>query len=176
MAENRVKVLAGNVLKVANNTSNTLTAELGVDFDKQEVVSELSALADLLRDSGVWNIEEIGLGHLAYRNLCEEFRKNALKESLLILANTVKNKDEGSSDSQLISNIGRLDGSPLVVAIRFVEVSRKLLKASEKRANMLEAQFNGVDPQAEAQRIQELFQILKDQIGSLGTEGDTTCS
>lgn len=176
MAENRVKVLAGNVLKVANNTSNTLTAELGVEFDKQEVVSELSALADLLRDSGVWNIEEIGLGHLAYRNLCEEFRKSALKESLLILANTLKNKDEVSSDSQLISNIGRLDGSPLVVAIRFVEVSRKLLKASEKRANMLEAQFNGVDPQAEAQRIQELFQILKDQIGSLGTEGDTTCS
>jgi hypothetical protein len=176
MADHRVKVLAGNVLKIASSISSTLNNDLGEEFDKQEVVTEFSGLSDLLRSSGVWNEDEIGLGPQAYRNLCEEFRKCALKESLQNLSSAIKSREEGGSDSQLIGFAGRLDASPLIVANRFIEFSRKLLKVSEKRARMLEGQFDGVDPQVEIERIQELLVGLCTEIASLGTEGEATCS
>ncbi|MCY1555665.1 hypothetical protein D9M68_923440 [compost metagenome] len=72
--------------------------------------------------------------------------------------------------------MGRLDGTSLIVATRFVEAARKVVKASEKRAKMLEDQFQGVDPQAEVKKIQGLLTGLIQEIGSMGAEGDAACS
>jgi hypothetical protein len=66
-------------------------------------------------------------------------------------------QEESNDGAQLIVRIGRFDGSALIVATRFVEASLKLLKASDKRAKTLEEQFNGVDPQAEVERIQGIL-------------------
>lgn len=178
MAELRVKAQARKVLQIATNIRTRLTSELGVDFDKQEVVEELRSLSDLLRDSGFWNADEIGVGHQAYRNLCEEFRKSALRESLAILSDAGNSEglEESNDYAQLIVRMGRFDGSALIVATRFVELSRKLVKASDKRAKTLEEQFNGVDPQEEVERIQGLLAGLGIEIASMGSEGETACS
>lgn len=178
MAEPRVKAQARKVLQIAMGIRTRLTSELGVDFDKQEVVEELRSLSDLLRDSGFWNADEIGMGHQAYRNLCEEFRKSALKESLAILSDVghSEGQEESNDDAQLIVRIGRFDGSALIVATRFVELSRKLVKASNKRAKTLEEQFKGVDPQAEVERIQGVLAGLSLEIASMGSEGKAACS
>jgi hypothetical protein len=178
MSELRVKAQARKVLQIATSIRTRLTSELGVDFDKQEVVEELLSLSDLLRDSGFWNADEIGTDHLAYRNLCEEFRESALRESLAILsdAGNSEGQEETNDDAQLIARMGRFDGSALIVATRFVELSRKLVKVSDKRAKTLEEQFNGVDPQAEVERIQGLLAGLSQEIASIGSEGETACS
>lgn len=178
MAELRVRAQARKVLQIAMGIRTRLTSELGVDFDKQEVVEELRSLSDLLRDSGFWNADEIGMGHQAYRNLCEEFRKSALRESLAILSDVgnSEGQEESNDDAQLIVRMGRFDGSALIVATRFVELSRKLLKASDKRAKTLEEQFNGVDPQAEVERIQGVLAGLSLEIALMGSEGETACS
>lgn len=178
MAEPRVKAQARKVLQIAMGIRTRLTSELGVDFDKQEVVEELRSLSDLLRDSGFWNADEIGMGHQAYRNLCEEFRKSALKESLAILSDVghSEGQEESNDDAQLIVRIGRFDGSALIVATRFVELSRKLVKASNKRAKTLGEQFKGVDPQAEVERIQGVLAGLSLEIASMGSEGKAACS
>jgi hypothetical protein len=178
MAEPRVKAQARKVLQIATSIRTRLTSELGVDFDKQEVVDELRSLSDLLRDSGFWNADEIGMGHQAYRNLCEEFRKSALRESLAILSDVGNNEgqEESNDDAQLIVRMGRFDGSALIVATRFLELSRKLVKASDKRAKTLEEQFNGVDPQAEVEHIQGMLTGLSLEIASMGTEGEAACS
>ncbi|WP_420995167.1 protein DpdH [Cupriavidus sp. 30B13] len=175
MSEARVKLLVRKVLQGASNIRTRLTAELGDNFDKQEIAEELRALADQLKESGVWNVAEIGLGHMAFKNLCEEFRSGALREALSVLANTGEG-EEGQSDGQLVSRVGRFDVHPLIVASRFVEVARKVVRASEKRAKGLEDQFQGVDPQAQASEIQTLFENLLNEMGALGIEGETACS
>lgn len=178
MAELRAKAQARKVMQIATSIRTRLTAELGVDFDKQEVVEELRSLSDLLRDSGFWNADEIGMGHQAYRNLCEEFRKSALRESLAILSDVGNREgpEESNDDAQLVVRMGRFDGSALIVATRFVELSRKLVKASDKRAKTLEEQFNGVDPQTEVERIQGILTGLSLEIASIGSEGEAACS
>lgn len=178
MTESRVKVQARRVLDRAISIRAQLTTELGEDFDKQEVVEELRALSDQLKNAGVWNADEIGIGHQAFRNLCEEFRKNPLKEALVILGSTGvgEESEDGKGEAQLINRMGRLDGTSLIVATRFVEAARKVVKASEKRAKMLEDQFKGVDPQAEAEKIQGLLTGLIEEIGSMSAEGEAACS
>ena len=178
MAEPRVKVQARRVLQSANSVRIRLMAEMGEDFDKQEVVEELRALSDQLKAYGAWNEEEIGMGHQAFRNLCEDFRKSALGEALLMLRNAGdgEGSEESRGEAQLISRMGRFDVHSMIVATRFVEVARKVVKVSDKRAKMLEEQFKGVNPQEEVARIQGLLTGLIKEIGSLGIEGEVACS
>lgn len=175
MSEARVMLLVRKVLQGAGNIRTKLTAELGDNFDKQEIAEELRALADQLKESGVWNVDEIGMGHIAFKNLCEEFRSGALREALSVLANS-GGGEEGQSDGQLVSRMGRFDVHPLIVASRFVEAARKVVRASDKRAKGLEDQFQDVDPQAKANEILILFASLLDELDTLGMEGETTCS
>ena len=174
MGEARVRVLARNVLQSATSIRTRLMAELGEEPDKQAIADEFKTLADQLRRTGVWNTEEIGMGHPAFRTLCEDFRSSALQEALATLDKTGEGdgQEEAKGEAQLINRMGRFDVQPLIVATRFVEASRKVLKLSDKRAKTLEEQFRGVDPQAEAQRIQSLFTGLLQEIDSLGLEGE----
>lgn len=178
MGEPRVKVQARKVLQSANSIRTRLTAEVGGNFDKQAIADEFKILADQLRGTGVWNSEEIGMGHPAFRTLCEEFRGSALREALAILGNTGEGdgQEDAKGEAQLINRMGRFDVHSLIVAIRFIEASRKVLKVSDKRAKMLEEKFMGVDPQTEVARIQELLAGLIQEIDSMGMEGETACS
>ncbi|MBU9187919.1 protein DpdH [Burkholderia gladioli] len=175
MSEARVTLLVRKVVQGACNIRTKITAELGDNFDKQEIAEELRALADQLKESGVWNEGEVGMGHIAFKNLCEEFRSGALREALSLLANS-GDEEEGRSDGQLVSQMGRFDVRPLIVASRFVEAARNVVRASEKRAKGLEDQFQGVDPQAQASEIQTLFENLQNEMDTLGAGGETACS
>lgn len=175
MSEARVKLLVRKVLQGAGVIRTKLTAELGENFDKQEIAEELRALADQLKDSGVWNLAEIGIGHQTFKNLCAEFRSGALRDALSVITNC-EDGEEGQSDSQLVSRMGRFDVHPLIVAARFVDVARKVVRASEKRAKGLEDQFSGVDPLAKAGEIQNLFESLMNEMNALGLEGEIACS
>ncbi|MFT2158562.1 protein DpdH [Pseudomonas putida] len=175
MADARVKLLVRKVLQGAGIIRSKLAAELGDNFDKQEIAEELKALADQLKESGVWNLAEIGIGHAGFKKLCEDFRSGALRDTLSVIANAQEG-EEGQNEGQLISRIGRFDVYPLIVAARFVEVARRVVHASEKRAKGLEDQFEGVDPQAKASEIQDLFQNLTNEMDALESEGDVACS
>ncbi|CAE6858482.1 protein DpdH [Paraburkholderia domus] len=175
MSEVRVKALACKVSQQASSIRTKVVAELGETFDKQEIVDEIKALADELKESGVWNTEEIGMGHIAFKNMCEDFRSCALRESIAVLAASGEG-EEGASEIQLISRMGRFDIHPLIIASRFVEAARKVVRAAEKRAKSLEEQFKGVDPQGTAGEIQTLFQDLVNEMSALGMEGKATCS
>ncbi|TDV02650.1 protein DpdH [Paraburkholderia caballeronis] len=174
MSEPRVKALARKVSQKATNNRTNVTAELGDTFDKQAVTEELKALADQLKDSGVWNTDEIGVSHIAFRTICDEFRGCALREALSVLAASGEG-EEGANESQLVSRMGRFDIHPVLIASRFVETARKVVRAAEKRAKSLEEQFKGVDPQAKAGEIQALFQQLVNEMNALGAEGETAC-
>lgn len=175
MSEARVKVLVRKVWQGAGNIRTKLTAELGDNFDKQEIAEELRALAEQLKSSAVWSVDEIGIGHVAFRNLCEEFRSGALRESLSMLANSGE-EEEKLSDDQLVSRMGRFDIYPLIVASRFVEVARKVVRASDKRAKGLEEQFQGVSPKEQASEILGLFERLMSEMDALVVEGEGACS
>lgn len=175
MSEARVKVLVRKVWQGASNIRTQLTAELGDNFDKQEIAEELRALADQLKTSGVWSMDEIGIGHAAFRNLCEEFRSGALRESLSMLANSGEG-EEKLSDDQLVSRMGRFDIYPLIVASRFAQAARKVVRASDKRAKALEEQFQGVSPKEQASEILGLFERLMSEMDALAVEGESACS
>jgi hypothetical protein len=68
--------------------------------------------------------------------------------------------------------MGRLDVNPLIVAASFAEAARKVIRASEEQASTLEAQFKGVDPEAQAAEIQELFRFLINKLDSFSAEGE----
>jgi hypothetical protein len=175
VGESRVKQQVRKVWQEAKGIRTKLTAELGENFDKQEIAEELRALADQLKESGVWSLDDIGIGHPNFKSLCEEFRSSALREALAALANSGE-REEGQNDGQLISRMGRFDVHPLIVAMRFVEVARKVVRASEKRAKGLEDQFQGVDPQTQASQIQTMLVNLLHEMDALGMKGETACS
>jgi hypothetical protein len=60
----------------------------------------------------------------------------------------------------------------VIVAARFVQVARKVIKASEKRVRILEDQYKGLDPQGEIERIKDLLIGMLNEINELGTEGE----
>lgn len=175
MSEVRVKAQARKVLQVAGTIRAKMIAELGDNFDKQEIAEEFRALSDQLKEFGAWPADDIGISHPAFKCLCEEFRSGALLESLSMLSNFGEG-DVGVNDAKLITYMGRFDVRPLIVSGRFVEVARKVVRASERRAKSLEDQFQGVDPQAQASQIQSLFDSLLDEMDVLSETGETACS
>ena len=99
-------------------------------------------------------------------------------ETLHILGNFYLASGDGKTAkkiyrcAQLINRMGRLDVNPLIVAGSFVETARKVIRAAEKQASALEAQFEGVDPQAQAAEIQELFRSVINELDSFSAKGE----
>jgi hypothetical protein len=171
MTETRVNLQARKVLQEANSIRSKLVSELGESFDKQAIVNELKALADQLNGSGVWPTQDIGMGTIAFKNRCDEFRSVAIREALVTLSSAgEEGADQG--DAQLLSRMGRLDVNPLIVAASFTETARKVIRASEKQASALETQFVGVDPQTQAVEIQALFRTLTNTLDSFAEQGE----
>lgn len=171
MSEPRVKPLARKVLQEASFIRRKLEAELGENFDKQRIIEEFKALADQLGENGVWPTQEIGSGTAAFKKRCDELWAVPISEVLTMLTNADKDGIE-QEDAQLINRMGRLDVNPLIVAASFVETARKLIRAAEKQASALEAQFEGVDPRAQAAEIQELFQSVINELDSFSAKGE----
>lgn len=123
-------------------------------------------------EMGTWPTQDIGMGAVVFKKRCDEFRVAAVGMSLTTLANAGEEGTE-QGDAQLLSKMGRLDVNPLIVASGFADVARKVVRAAERHASALEAQFEGVDPQAQAAEIQELFQNLLDELDSFSAEGES---
>jgi len=172
MKETRIAPSARKALKEATSISKKLVAEFGEDFDKNEIVDELKGLADQWGEMGTWPTQDIGMGAVVFKKRCDEFRVAAVGMSLTTLANAGEEGTE-QGDAQLLSKMGRLDVNPLIVASGFADVARKVVRAAERHASALEAQFEGVDPQAQAAEIQELFQNLLDELDSFSAEGES---
>jgi hypothetical protein len=156
------------------SVKNKLIIEIGENFEKQEIVDELKGLADQFSSSGAWPTDEIGMGAIAFKNRCDEFRASAIRESLSMLLNVIE-EGSGQVDPQFLSKIGRLDANPLTIAIGFSEVARKVVRAAEKRASALESQFEGVDPKAQVEEILEQFNILLAKLDTFSNEGESPC-
>lgn len=171
MGEPRVKPLARRVLQEATSIRTKLEAELGENFDKQRIIEEFKALADQLGENGAWPTQDIGSGTAAFKKRCDELWAVPISEVLTMLSNAVKDGTE-QEDAQLINRMGRLDVNPLIVAGSFVETARKVIRAAEKQASALEAQFEGVDPQAQAAEIQELFRSVINELDSFSAKGE----
>lgn len=171
MTEARVNLQARKVLQEANSIRAKLVADLGEGFNKQEIVDELKALAEQLGGSGVWPTQDIGMGTIAFKKRCDEFRAVAIREALATLSSAGEEGTE-QGNAQQIGWVGRLDVNPLIVADSFAETARKVIRAAERQALALEAQFEGVDPQAQASGIQELFHSLINELDSFAAEGD----
>lgn len=171
MGEARITPLARRALQEATSIRNRLIAEFGESFDKQEIVEELKSLADQLGGIGAWPTQDIGMGTAAFKNRCDDFRASAVGGSLATLANAGEEGTE-QGDPQLLSRMGRLDVNPLIVATGFAEVARKVVRAAERHASTLEAQFEGVDPRAQAAEIQDLLRILLSDLDSFSAEGE----
>ncbi|WP_274381319.1 protein DpdH [Alcaligenes faecalis] len=170
MADTRVRVRVRKVLKEANALRTRLITELGENFKKQQVVDELKMLADELSKNGVWPTGEIGMGAIAFKNRCDEFRAMAIGEALTTLSNAGEGELEAITEQQT-AWVGRLDVLPLIVADGFTDLAVKVLRAAKTQAATLEAQFQGVDPEAQASKVQELFQSLIGELESFSHEG-----
>lgn len=171
MGEARVTPLAQRFLKEATSIKNKMIIEFGENFEKQEIVDELKGLADQFSSSGAWPTDEIGMGAIAFKNRCDEFRASAIRESLSMLLNVIE-EGGGQVDPQFLSKIGRLDANPLTIAIGFSEVARKVVRSAEKRASALESQFEGIDPKAQVDEILEQFNILLAKLDTFSNEGE----
>lgn len=171
LGEKRVTPLARKALHEALSIKEKILSDFGEDFDKNKVVEELKGLADQLNGMGSWPTQEIGMGTAAFKNRCEEFRAAAVGLSIATLANVVEEEPEEES-TQLLSRIGRLDLNPLIIASGFADLSRQVVRCAEKQASALESQCEGVDPQAQAAEINDLFQNLLNQLDSFKTEGE----
>lgn len=169
LRESPAKTKANNVLKVATTIRTALTDEFGESFDKQVIVDEFEAMADQLGECGAWNDQQIGMGKQAFKNRCKDFGKAAVREALDTLSSAV---DEG--DAQFLSRMGRLNLNPLIVASNFLEKARLVIRVASRHAEMLETQFNNVNPAAEAAEIQEVLQNLSLELDSFAVKGEAS--
>lgn len=172
MSENRVNPLARKALEEATSFRRRLIAEFGESFDKHEIADEFKTLADQLGRIGAWPAQDLGMRTADFKKLCDDFRAGAVGGALDTLANAGE-EEADQRGPQLLSRMGRLDVNPLIVAAKFADVARKVVRAAERHASALEAQFEGVDPQAQAAEIQELFQNLLGELDSFSAEGES---
>ena len=173
LRESVVKIKAKNVFKEATSIRTTLIAELGKSFDKQEIVDEFEALADQLGECGAWSDQEIGIGKVAFKNRCKEFRAVAVMEALATLSNAV-DEDTEQSDALLLNHAGRLNVNPLIVAANFVEKARSIVRVASRHAGTLERQFEGVNPDAEAVEIREVLGNLTYELNTFAVAGEAS--
>lgn len=171
MSEMRVTPPARKALEEATSIRSRLIAEFGESFDKHEIADELKTLADQLGSLGAWPAQDVGMRTAEFKKLCDDFRAGAVGGALDTLANAGEEETD-KGDPLLLSRMGRLDVNPLIVAAKFADVARKVVRAAERHASALEAQFEGVDPQAQAAEIQELFRSLLDELDSFSMEGE----
>lgn len=169
MIESKVNVRAKRVLEEANKIRDVLVVEFGVVFEKQIIVDALKSLADALR--GNWNQDEIGQSLTSFKNLCDDFRKSALIDTLEKLKLSAEFDDTKNENNEL-SRIAQLDINPLIVAQSFISFSKRVISSAQRYVASREGETRGVDPKARVLEIQEVFTSVLDDIEVLESKGE----
>ena len=155
----------------AKRIQNFILKELGVDFDKQQVINGLKELATSLSEMGVWSSYDIGLSTREYTALCENFRLTAIKESLEKITQMGESSSEDQSPKKKIINCAQLSLLPLVTTERFLFNSSKLIRAADQQAQILEAKYQGIDPNEKATELINIFSALVENLAQLQEGG-----
>lgn len=171
LRESVTKTKAKNALKEAASIRTTIIAEFGESFDKNEISYEFEALADQLGECGAWLEQDIGMGKVAFKNRCKDFRATAVREALATISNA-NDEEMGKDQAQLLSRMGRLNVPPLIVAVNFINTARLVVRVALRYADNLESKFEGVNPEAEAEEIQVVLGNISRELDSFAAEGD----
>jgi hypothetical protein len=171
LRESVTKTKAKNALKEATSIRTTIIAEFGESFDKQEISYEFEALADQLGECGAWLEQDIGMGKVAFKNRCREFRATALQEAIATISNA-NDEDANMEHAHLLSRMGRLNVTPLIVAVNFVNTARLVVRVASRYADNLESKFEGINPEAEAEEIQAILGNISRELDYFAAEGD----
>lgn len=155
----------------AKRIQNYILKELGADFDKQQVINALKELATSVTDMGVWSSSDIGLSTREFTALCEDFRLTAIKESLDKISQINEVSSEDQSPNKKIINCAQLSLLPLVTTERFLFNSSKLIRAAEQQTQVLEAKFQGIDPNEKATELINIFSALVENLARLQEGG-----
>lgn len=154
----------------AKRIQNIITKELGVDFDKQQIIASLKELATSLTEMGAWS-SDIGMTPREFTNLCEEFRSTAIKDSLDKIAQMNDATTDDQSVNKKIITCAQLSLSPLSITERFIFNSNKLMRAADQQARLLEAKYQGIDPNERASELISIFTALAESLAQLKNGG-----
>lgn len=156
----------GKLLQEVHRIQQIITHEIGVEFDKQEVVSVFKELAGKVTSEGLWGNSDIGTTSSQYLKICEEFRSSPLKETLSGLR-VVEEVNGEKSNSKKIIKVAQLPLIPLLTSEIFINYSNNLIKVAENQAQTLEAQYEGISAADKADQILLEFNTLVSSLLSL---------
>lgn len=174
LREAPVNVRAKRVQTEAQRLQQSLQAELGENFDKQQIADALKELAEGMQQSGTWSTEDVGMSGPAFKRMCEDFRTSALREALSTLQASAQLDDE-KSEGKGLSRIARLDVNPLIHAHRFVAAARKVTTVAKRRADQILGTTQGLDVAAQADVILATFDSLLSDLDALEEKGEQEC-
>ena len=173
LREAPVNVRAKRVQTEAQRLQQALHAELGENFDKQQIADALKELAEGMQ-SGNWSTEDIGMTGPAFKRMCEDFRTSALRDALSTLQASAQLDDE-KSEGKGLSRIAQLDVNPLLHAQRFVTAARKVTTVARRRADQILGSTQGLDVAAQADVILATFDNLLSDLDVLEEKGEQEC-
>lgn len=156
LSDARVTARTRRVVEELILIRNHLESQFGKVFNKNEIADSLKDLTEKLREMGIWNEGVIGLSPKAFLNLCEDFRSAALKEALDLLQLI----EDGENEGKAVIRVAQLNLGPILVAKYFVDHAIKVVRAAEQCADVLETQYQGVDPAGQVKAINEVFDEL----------------
>lgn len=174
LREAPVNVRAKRVQTEAQRLQQSLQAELGENFDKQQIADALKELAEGMQQSGTWSTEDVGMTGPAFKRMCEDFRTSALREALSTLQASALLDDE-KSEGKGLSRIAQLDVNPLIHAYRFVAAARKVTTVAKRRADQILGTTQGLDVAAQADVILATFDSLLSDLDVLEEKGEQEC-
>ena len=160
LSDLRVNARLNQVLQEAKKVTRIIEEELGVEFDKNEVVDVLKALADKLKIGGAWSAIDIGFTSGDFTKSCEAFRAAAVKECLALLQKVEEPDNEEEMPVKKVSRVAQVSLLPLIVTGAFLDRASKVVKSANKHTQFLELQFQGVTPTEKAQEIEIAFDNL----------------
>jgi hypothetical protein len=169
LSDIRIKAKMKAVHAEIARIKRTVEENLGQEFDRNEIAESLKALAETVKELGVWVEGDIGISAANFKNLCEEFRSAALKEVFAQLERA-GDAESGQEDGKSIGRTGQIAFGPLLTAQRFIVSATKLTRSAERHAQTLETQFKGIDPAVEAAAISGLFEQLLGDLTKLEPE------
>jgi len=162
LGEPRIRIRAKQAATEASRIKAQLESRLGHPFDKNTLTDAMLDLATELRDLGAWPGAEAGVSFPEFKALCESFRSCALREALEQLER-VNLADEASNPGVLIAQVAKVKFGPLVVALRFLSISEKVIDCANRYAKTTEDQYHDVRPEIHAENLSsELARIVSD--------------
>lgn len=146
---------------------DAIMENLGLDFDKKEVVDQLKFLAKEFNDTGEWDKDKIGMRSTDFIKACDNFQGSAIKEALTILDGLNENSDDLLGKK--ITRLAKLQITPLIAADQFMKISINVINAANKFSSGKEILFDGVSSEEKANQIISVFDGLISNLETLKT-------